>query len=59
MVQSKQTSKRNAIVKDLVYLIIAGSLFAICAFAWSHFHRESSSRKDLQAQEREQSLTDH
>ena len=59
MDQRKETPGRNPILKDLLYLIVCGALFAAATFAWKHFHRESGHQQDLEAHEKAQRLTDH
>ncbi len=59
MDKDEETSGQNPILKDLLYLIVIGCLFAGGMVVWRHFHRESSYQKDPEAHEKAERLTDH
>jgi hypothetical protein len=59
MDQRKETSGRNPILRDLLYLFVCGCLFAAATLAWKHFHHEDANPGDLEAHEKAQRLTDH
>jgi hypothetical protein len=58
MNQRKETPGRNPILKELLYLIVCGALFAAATVAWKHFHRESG-QQGLEAHEKAERLGDH
>jgi hypothetical protein len=59
MDQRKETPGRNPILKELLYLIVCGALFAAATIAWKHFHRESDHQENLEAHEKAERLGDH
>lgn len=55
----KELLRRNPIVREIFFLIVADLIVLNAYLGWRHFHHESAYSENPQDQERAESLTDH